>query len=518
MPNLKDILKDSFIFTSNPSPLDIGKDKSVNARGTQWIFSQNSTNSEITDLICKSQGMEMLVCTKIKWENIKVNVQNTNFELKLTSEFLVKKYYSGEGEIKKSDSELWVLPADADPCLAMIYGFQYDFSNKKFVPIKPEQLEEDTLMPALDEKPKDHKLSLTEGKTHKIKISHLRIIVCLEFATCKKKADFEPVGLLDAAKFSPHILLMSNVKLSSFDAAIEIERPPEVGHHHKEETMNAKITPLLFTDNNNSPHKFFSLPHWYTSGEPLFPYWDAIFDNYNLNPANGEYVVVDPANKSKPPKFVKAIKYTPKDGFEYFVTALDPPQYENRPIDAMDRQGLFDNFHLAPSMVAEKKIRDKRKGYALSDIKMAPICVHDCLHMHWRWGKYMGLAGKAFRGWDSNNKPYNERGAPMVPRNQKVTICIKNSHSFIYKVSANGDLDASKWHVVMHHGLSYAVAISDNKSMNQIRDVCTSWTEDIEKEINRTSWPMFYWNLRFAPSEKNIPGKRAFYPRLLIEE
>ena len=72
-------------------------------------------------------------------------------------------------------------------------------------------------------------------------------------------------------------------------------------------------------------------------------------------------------------------------------------------------QGEFDNLHIAPRMTVKPdllKLNPKLQG--LDSIVMAPFCIHDCFHMHWRWGEK--LDSIQARGWS----PMASRAAPQA--------------------------------------------------------------------------------------------------------
>ena len=103
-------------------------------------------------------------------------------------------------------------------------------------------------------------------------------------------------------------------------------------------------------------------------------------------------------------------------------------------------QGEFDNVHIAPKMFVPASAIDwpdfgvagppsMRRAYeSVKEITMAPFCVHDCLHMHVRWGEWIGTnvftSDPAFRGWVGDDLPNDDNGSglPLVPANQKITL------------------------------------------------------------------------------------------------
>jgi hypothetical protein len=119
-------------------------------------------------------------------------------------------------------------------------------------------------------------------------------------------------------------------------------------------------------------------------------------------------------------------------------------------------QGAFDNLHLAPRMLAPQAVRDASPGdQRLKEVAMAPFCVHDCLHLHWRWAQW--YVNEHTYGWDGDT-PYRKAGAPMVPPNQRVSIRVCDPHTAEYHVRMRSP-KAGAWQVIMHHGFAYALSV-----------------------------------------------------------
>jgi len=99
--------------------------------------------------------------------------------------------------------------------------------------------------------------------------------------------------------------------------------------------------------------------------------------------------------------------------------------YAPSAVSKVPRQGEFDNVHFAPQMQVELSPRSLPglgtvfSGLGPLGVTMAPVCAHDCFHLHWRWGK--GYTKTYNLGWGPAG-PYTEAGAPMVAPNQRVEI------------------------------------------------------------------------------------------------
>jgi hypothetical protein len=121
----------------------------------------------------------------------------------------------------------------------------------------------------------------------------------------------------------------------------------------------------------------------------------------------------------------------------------------------LPRQGAFDNAHIAPQMEVSLSI-PLIGSIPSTAVSMAPICAHDCFHIHWRWSQH--YTEEHTLGWGSSG-PYTQRGAPMVHPNQTVTFSTDAGVvGFRYQASAASQR-AGEWMVVMPHGAAYAVRV-----------------------------------------------------------
>jgi hypothetical protein len=94
--------------------------------------------------------------------------------------------------------------------------------------------------------------------------------------------------------------------------------------------------------------------------------------------------------------------------------------------------------------------------YGLENVAMAPFCIHDCFHMHWRWSN--GPDDPQVKGWVAN-RPFAKAGAPLlVPGNQGVTLEMHSPVSFTYTAKAEG-CPASEWEIILHHCGAYALSV-----------------------------------------------------------
>jgi hypothetical protein len=249
------------------------------------------------------------------------------------------------------------------------------------------------------------------------------------------------------------------------------------------EQMTPSIGSALFTDRNKKENP---LP---------IPLWDNFFDYYYVDPPPGKYTLVTPADRGKD-------RIIPYSVTVHTVCDEDfaPPDIASlRSVRKVAGQGEFDNIHLAPKMVfAPNVVSDPDfRNLNLAPVTMAPFCVHDCFHMHWRWGKTYDE--RTTLGWDGQ-KPYTKAGAPMVPGNQGVVMDLLSPASLRYTATAEKCV-AGQWQIIMHHGGAYALSANYKTTLAKIGQIFGSVDGEqppIASPDLRMTWTEYYWRLRYG--------------------
>ncbi len=266
----------------------------------------------------------------------------------------------------------------------------------------------------------------------------------------------------------------------------------------------------MFADNN-------SVEAGLSTGLKPLPIWDNLFAYYKVTSATGSYVMI--YRRTGPPKQLGW-----GDSQSMRQPASVPPHAKPENLKKFPGQGSYDNLHLAapmfidpPPFLPANQQTNVKFAPTFKDIHMAPFCVHDCLHTHWRWlGNTDSLGAPITNpqqwGWSLEGKPYSILGAPMVPPNQEVTMTV-NPAGFHYSADI-ADVPACAWQVVMHHGSGFSVAPNPEKDIEKIKSDIIGWvlTGSIPgigrreaKIAGSTAWPLFYWRLRFAVLQP-LPG------------
>ncbi|MFO0608221.1 MAG: hypothetical protein U0324_33960 [Polyangiales bacterium] len=272
-------------------------------------------------------------------------------------------------------------------------------------------------------------------------LASYRVAIVVSLTLCREVADFEPGHLVGMCRWFPHVMVLSSLPFDHVLSSIALERPAKSGTQHWQpgpsaydaEKMGTTMGSLLVADSNHRPADTWLRLLTRTAAGAI-PAWDSLFTHVDVAPA-GEYVAVDPSKISVRP--VTAGRRHPA-GVQTANTFYKAP-----------RQGEFDNLHMAPQMLFPT-------GYGLpsAGVLMAPICIHDCFHLHWRWSACDEPAPN--KGWSADWKPHALSGAPLVAPNQKVWINLPSPNLLEYTALAARS-HANQWQVFCHHGGAYAV-------------------------------------------------------------
>jgi hypothetical protein len=451
-----------------------------------WTHDPNSP-AKITNLaaiVRAMNNMTMTACDSIEVERVAISLSpNSPVLLPLDVDHVVCKFKLEKGHIPNSLDGWWRLESNVDWSMAVVFAYEIVRSlqmpepTPKILKVKLADLEEDSAFPApgvrsgdpdyMDPtavtRPSaagvyDGAARTLENTVTAVGTRHF-VVVVFGLTTCKERGDFEPGGVLGAGRVYPHVMVLSSQGMVNAEATIHIKRPAS---GMKNAEMDGRILPLLATDSN--------VMHGPT------PIWSNVFDYVVTNPfdkiglidqddrdgsGSGWMTVVDPTKKQR--TIVGKIK---RETLTHIPHLVEPADFTK-----MDMQGEFDSIHLAPSMIYEPLIGPKE-----TFIKMAPFCVHDCFHTHFRWGNFLkdlmpelpksnkGFIGRIPYG-GSDPSHANGDGRPLVPSDQTVKIGLTGSSTFRYFAKTTpgfgwGSVYAGTWTVFNHHGSGYALGVA----------------------------------------------------------
>lgn len=344
---------------------------------------------------------------------------------------------------------------------------------------------------------------------------HLRppvVVVACSLTCCKERADFEPGSAVGVGRLYPHMLVISSTDLGRIDGSVQLDRPSETTISgatqpcHQE--MHSGIRSALFTDSN--PENRSTWP-WLPAPEraPL-PQWANLFSYYLRDPFTSH---------SGPTRFRCVRSDRPHERVAHGLVHRTMPRYlelwnlTNGTTHKVPRQGAFDNVHIAPTMRIDathlivrrstgspevSHISGNPAALRIDSIGMAPMCPHDCLHIHWRWGD--GSTEPSVFGWGPAG-PYTVPGAPMVPLNQEVDVWMRAAHGLTYSTRTTLQ-PRLEWLPMMHHGAGYGLSeqlsgiLIDAALMPFEQTEFARQSSNGQFDVLPNSWARRYWNLQ----------------------
>ena len=431
---LRALLTASMLLTGNPSaPFTPGALPSgLPATGKIWHYALGFNSSgalQASDVTCRvthagGHTMAMGVLEEVTWEDPVVRFTGgATATLPLRTAYLLGSFQSAGGRIGHHAHPVWRLESDHDTGTAAVFGF--DLSN----PAAPTPLR----------RFEDFSRDAPAGRG-------ARALVVCELVLCQSRADFEPTGLLDAARIYPIAEIIADGQ-ADIQMAVNLRRADRSAMDHGWFGGGNHI-PSVYTDRNEGDGRMAFVASRVVGGSTLLPSWENIFDYFDRNASRAALraVGVDPA-----------LTGTRTNGTDREIVNRVTGSYGSSTVTKLPRQGEFDNVHIAPQMeVSLGSVPVLFSGLGPIGVSMAPLCAHDCFHMHWRWGR--GYIREHNLGWGPSG-PYTEAGAPMVALNQKVEIELPAGHAGIRYRANSTRQRGGDWAVVMPHGAGYALQL-----------------------------------------------------------
>ena len=426
--------------------------------GTLLVDSSGSVASDVK--VPAQMGgsvMPMTVFSLLSWRQLTVSgpltTGNVETQLPLTRPFVIATAQSSgrRSQIIGGRADLFPLDSEIQRFATVVFGYSINDGNIR--PLDIRGIETNQLKAWLG----------NHGASASVSTSRTVVLAVLDFCLCSPADDFQPTfGMKSAApakvaRTYPLLSVWSSRPEASVKAEIEIVRP---GTTMMEEMFHGgAISASFYTDMNTlSKHLWDELDPTVqkalqaaalagivfaplgVSASALIaiaklapsPRWDAIFAHYKLSAALKNVTVVSP-------RFSRRSNASARQVWDRSTAAYGPSTVEK-----VERQGTFDNVHMAPIM-----------NYKGAAAYMAPICQHDCVHIHWRWGA--AYSDRPLMGW-SGGKPYQRSGAPLIPENQTLRVS-SSAATFRYMPEAEA-VAAQEWQMFMHHGTGYVTKLN----------------------------------------------------------
>lgn len=498
-------------------------------------------------------------------ESVKVGIStrggpDIDLDLRFEDEFLHSKWYVHDAEMPRGAHWLWPLAASLDSALVIAYAYEIRPDGPAPYTPSPDEEGEQAMhelagskdptwwrrawkgsfmdgRPALlaglpDAAFRSSVLAAKVGEKKKGKAEWPRILVVVSFSTFKELNDFDLGAAGGVARFYPHIMVRSSVPLSYVRGAVRMTRPEETTALDLPDlkssccNANRKIGSLLITDSNDVGVDLPDMPLWC----PLFAYGEA-------DPHLRIHEPIRMVDRRKIVRHPDPLKPSPVKRYDELWHGY-VAQLKKQP-----RQGEFDNVHLSPHLsldaawvswkefdarendTVERHLVLKpadRKRLRLDDLVMAPICAHDCFHLHTRWGTLRVFDFN--NGWgDTMDSPYQVAGAPMVPPNQDVDLTFLGAANIIYSAMAQGlhpgePIPALEWQTVCHHGGGYVCRLYEEGITDLLKALSVPYAASFHQELRffdkhsneitpQDDMAVFYWVLRYYLAFDMVDGK-----------
>ncbi len=404
--------------------------------------------------------MPAAVFSTLVWKDLAVRVPGatggSDISLPLSRRFILGST-SSSGRLTRIAAgtvDTFPLHTDVQTYATVVFGYSVDGQTRSVVPLDFCTLRSGQLTEWL----------ANHGSPDPTSSSKTAVIAVYELALCGPRDDYQPkdgapTGAAQVVRAYPLLSVWSSRPLKLATAVLDIARPATTPMEGM--AGGGAISAALYADMNSvvrslwdelhhdlkkalqesrAAMKLLGLGHVLAAdlvsllkGVPSTR-WDSLFAHYSLNATRSNLTVVAPGFSRRSNSTDRQVWDRSKS--RYVTSAVS--------VEKLERQGSFDNVHIAPAM-------DYQGAAAI----MAPLCHHDCLHIHWRWGA--AFTDKPMRGW-SGGKPYQKPGAPMIPENQTLRISLGGPNLSYAPMAHN--TPARTWQIFMHHGTGYVSALT----------------------------------------------------------
>lgn len=409
-------------------------------------------------------------------------------------------------------------------------------------------LVQDTLLADDDWMPvPDEVCAETDGPIAGVMPLPARVLVLVSLTVCRERGDFTPslggvANLTGVARVYPQVLVKATIPLQAIETAVRYTRPARTtiddGKACGCSEMRDAIGGGLWADRNGiMPSIPIGSAPFGGLGVGLAlaqagPTWDVLFDYRStdvLSDTRKQPITLVHPKRTKSRLMDGAVERGGKSSTSIWgqtPSVLPTPGMVSRAaVRKLARQGAFDNIHLAPRMrfppgttvhhgtwhpsnhpgvnLADVVVEP---GHAvdLEHIVMAPICAHDCFHVHWRWTN-AGVQAPQM-GW-SDSAPNAVPGATMIPQHHELRLFSEadNQVVLIEEAVPESAIPADTFELFFGFGAGFAVSAGTvgfaavRAQMNLASEVYFVDPANPSDRITpENSWAAFYVTLQFA--------------------
>lgn len=469
-------------------------------------FSEIETESRV-EMEHMQGPRRLVVAEKTEWKDLEYTASDGSVvKLPLNLRFLLAEHFSPETTtVEKGSSLLFPLGLSIERSITMLFGWQIE--GGVATPLSRGKL---------DHTKDDNGLSDLSGEV---------VLALSDFVFCGANDVYSPLipgygGPALVERFFPLLSIWSTKSASKATATCELKRPA----NSKMSMMSdqGKIVGSFFTDRNQDLKTMFDEVSGLNLAMATAAFGAGLLalglpTNAKVKVAGaltalGSAAIPIISNFTPSPRFDSIFSHisagenrnglkgiSDKNTIRTHDTARkiwdrDTDAYIPTPVRKMPRQGAYDNIHMAPLMPYKAKDGEDKSAI------MAPICEHDCLHIHWRWGAEFN--DDHLKGWN-NNGPYSVIGAPHIPLNQTLEVGLQDT-TFSYTPTAT-NIPAKTWQVFFHHGTGFVVEL-------QLPGQLAGLVELAESVANSTEMGAFYYHNQFHEIEGS-----ADIPRLEVD-
>ena len=371
-----------------------------------WGWRTAGDPSRVEQVTCRVRDMKFakqLVLEDLDWGYAPTNdAKNLRREvlvvfngkamvLPLSAEYHLVSFTTRGGYIAAdANAKLWPLESHHDESILHVFTYDIDRSSGAILPLTspqhPDKKQVDAMLDRLDQMnkareddtrevtrflfrddlwdppPSNTPPTGTVPEDVSLSLKAVRVLVACSLTACRERDDYQPGKLGGVGRLYPHVMVVATSALDRVEAGVHFKRPesttvldpgldPHAAHHHSEhDEMLPAIKSLLIADSNKDGMVLKNVP---LSPGPL-TYWANMFSYYVVDPIDdagvGEKLI--PLVRRSKNLVRNKVGSVSRDCSDIRFFEGDPVfnAVNRHRVLKRERQGYFDNIHVAPRM------------------------------------------------------------------------------------------------------------------------------------------------------------------------